>query len=177
MVGAAASVASMRCACLCALGVNVHRDAWMQRGGRTEGRGCGGVRRFDVLGRCGRARERVGGPTVWRMWGGGRSFSRRSVKRLVGQPIQVETAGCFVPAVGVIVRRPVCARFRNPVLCGGIETSAKLDYDRQGIGVAREVDEVAKLIYIHVHCPTTLEVPLRLQAHEGGGGLIFEAEG
>src|SRR3981189_3582638 len=63
-------------------------------------------------------------------------FGRRSVNRLVGQPIQVETAGCFVPAVGVIVRRPVCARFRNPVLCGGIETSAKLDYDRQGIGVA-----------------------------------------
>src|SRR3981189_3582639 len=74
MVGAAASVASMRCACLCVLGVNVHRDAWMQRGGRTEGRRCGGVRRFDVLGRCGRARERGGGPTVWRLWGGGRLF-------------------------------------------------------------------------------------------------------
>src|SRR3981189_1547306 len=76
-----------------------------------------------------------------------------------------------------MVRRPVCARFRNPVLCRGIETSAKLDYDRQGIGVAGKVDEVAKLINVHVHGPTTLEVTLRLQAHERGGCLVFEAEG
>src|SRR3979490_1381321 len=106
MVGAAAAVASMWRTHLCALGIDVHGDAWVERGGRTERRGCGGVHWFDVLSRCGRARERVGGPTVWRMWGGGRSFSRRSVKRLVGQPIQVKTAGRPVPTPGGLFPPP-----------------------------------------------------------------------
>src|SRR3981189_3936398 len=116
MVGAATAVTCVRHACFCAVGIGVHGDTWVKWGSRAKRRECRGGRRFDVLGRCGRARKRVGGPTVWRMWGGGRSFSRRSVKRLVGQPIQVETAGCSVPTVGGIVRRPVFARFPNPGL-------------------------------------------------------------
>jgi hypothetical protein len=82
------------------------------------------------------------------------------MEHLVGQSIQVKTAGCSVPTVWVVVRRPLCARFHNPVLCGGIEALAKFDNDHQGIRIAREVNKVAKLIYIHVHCPLTLEVPL-----------------
>src|SRR3981189_3910007 len=111
MVGAATAVTCVRHACVCALGIDVHGDTWVKWGSRAKRRKCGGGRRFDVLGRCGRARERVGGPTVWRMWGGSRSFSRRSGKRLVGQPIQVETAGCSVLTAGATVRRPVCGEF------------------------------------------------------------------
>src|SRR3979490_1092275 len=105
MVGAAAAVASVWRACLCALGVDVHRDAWGERGGRTEGGGWGGVCRFDVLCRCGRVSKRICCPTVWRVGGGSRSFSRRGVERLIGQSIQVKAACRLVPTAWIVVRR------------------------------------------------------------------------
>jgi hypothetical protein len=83
VVGAATAVTCVRRDRFCALGVDVHGDTWVKWGSRAERRECGGGRQFNVLGQCGRARKCIGSPTVWRMWGGGRSFSRRSVKHLV----------------------------------------------------------------------------------------------
>jgi hypothetical protein len=60
----------------------------------------------------------------------------------IGQPIEVKSTGCCIPALVVVVPWSVCPRLCNFVLHRRIQASAECQDDGDGIGITRHVDEI-----------------------------------
>jgi hypothetical protein len=52
----------------------------------------------------------------------------------------------------------------------------EFEYDRDGVGVAREVDEVLKLVDVRLYILFGLEVLIGFELHEHHGCLVLWAE-
>jgi hypothetical protein len=81
------------------------------------------------------------------------------VKILIGQLIEVEPSCGLKPTLEIVVLWSICARLCDFVLRSGVETSAKLWNNCDGVCVAREC-ELSELIGVHIDVSHPLEVPV-----------------
>jgi len=133
------------------------------------GGGCGSWDGVSREGTCSEAHHRGGhhGMTP----GSGR------VKGLICKAILIKLSCSGIPPVRGVIWWVISARFCDLVLEGGVETTAELQDNCEGIQVSWwEVDKVLKLVNICINCLLALEIVVRFKAHEGMGWLIPWAE-
>jgi hypothetical protein len=98
------------------------------------------------------------------------------VKGLIGQSIKIKPSCSLKPTLEIVVPWLICARLCDFVLSGGVETSEKPQDNCNGVHIARECNELSKLISVDINVLLLLEVLAGFEGHKHGGCLILWAE-